>query len=347
MGSRGLNLHERCRLTDLIRLFFFFYLDLVLSKCKNHLEDGARLENLSWRLWHQKQPHHSVQPILSLSGGDDCHEVPQEKQTQHDHVPEEKKDFAFSTKANNASPTHSNPDNAPRQTSRTTTPSLSDSYQQEDDDDDDDYLYDDEYDDDDDIYDDDDLYDDDDNYIYEEEEESKFMHRRRLDKLRSSPNQHYFQKTSPQPLTKQPSLLSALFKTPPNSSSSSVSITTCRYNPSSSNDRVQPNAPDHFLKKEWTESLRKNVLWEHVQQKPFYTNCRSQHSSSYYHHPPPPSSSYQPPANRYHQQHQHHQNTNSTNNNNNNNNNINNNRPPSKKTIFPSDQGWLESFHGW
>ncbi|CAO3597242.1 unnamed protein product [Absidia cylindrospora] len=62
----------------------------VLSKCKQHLEDGPRLENLSWRLWHQKQQQHFVQPILSLSAGDDCHEVSQKKQTQHDQVSEKK-----------------------------------------------------------------------------------------------------------------------------------------------------------------------------------------------------------------------------------------------------------------
>ncbi|CAO3591403.1 unnamed protein product [Absidia cylindrospora] len=327
----------------------------VLSKCKNHLEQGTRLENMSWRLWHQKHQHQQpfVKPILSLSAGNPLHEVSQTKQTQKNHVPD-KDDWSYSlitvtssassplqqpkekkitTKAEAAGSTNAlvpSTATAPNtNNSRTTTPSLSSSYQYEDgeNDDDDDYdddFYDDDYDDD--IYDDDDLYDDNDNYIYDEAEEA-FMHNYRAEKLRTyRSSQHYFEKTSPQPLTQQPSLLSALFKTS-SSSSSIISPPSSSRNTLPATTTSTTNAPpDQFLKKELTESLRDNVLWEHVQQKPLYTTntaTSTRSHPSYYHHSPP-SYTYQSP---FHHSH--------------------NNRPPLKKIVAPSDQGWLESFHGW
>lgn len=173
---------------------------VVLSKCKHHLEEGARLENLVWRQWYQVR----TQPPLSAAP---YHEVPQTK----NETPQD--DWS----------------------SKEPTPPLSqdDLYYEEEellyDDDEDDAFYDD---------DDEDYYDDD--FYDDEEEEDQFMHR------------PYFQKkVLPPRIIQRPSLLSALFKTPP----SSISHTH--------------TAPDHFLTKEWSESLRDNVLWEHVQQKPF------------------------------------------------------------------------------
>lgn len=35
---------------------------LVFTKCKNSLQDGRRLENLSWRLWHREMSTSTVSP---------------------------------------------------------------------------------------------------------------------------------------------------------------------------------------------------------------------------------------------------------------------------------------------
>ncbi|KAI8340152.1 hypothetical protein BC941DRAFT_419544 [Chlamydoabsidia padenii] len=228
----------------------------VISKCKDHLEEGIRLENLSWRQWyHQHQQTHSSlsdqSNLLSLSAGPARHEVSQkQKETQQKDQVLVKKGDDWSFISEKSSTSSSDNRQLHLVNSNPATPPLSNPHKVDlYDDDDDDYFYD-EYDDD--IYDDDDLYDDDDNYIYQEDDERAFMH-----------IEDYFQKKAlPQPLIQRPSLLSALFKTPPSSSASSSS---------SSSSSIGLNVPDHFLTKEWTNSLRDNVLWEHVQQKPFFS----------------------------------------------------------------------------
>ncbi|CAO3647127.1 unnamed protein product [Cunninghamella echinulata] len=339
----------------------------VFSKYKKYMENGTRLENLSWRLWHQKQKF--VPPNLSLSAGKPCHEVSQKKQTQHDQVLNEKHNM-IEYPSTSTTPTTTATTNNNNNNSRTTTPSLTDSYQHGDEDydedEDEDYLYDEEDDDDDYLYDDEDdyLYDDEDedDYYDEEEELRKLKEAIRLHKEKKL-NQYSFEKTPPRPLTQQPSLLSALFKTPPSSNSSSTTTTSSSSTSTSSTDLNQqtyrshhhhPSYPslvptstatnnnnnkDALFKEELTESLRNNVLWEHLQQKSIMYTKRNQRS--YYRHPSHttsttitttmnpslPTQHYHHPS-QYRSLYNHNTNTNTNNTN-------------------SSDHGWLEHFHGW
>ncbi|KAL7313853.1 hypothetical protein PS15m_007540 [Mucor circinelloides] len=200
----------------------------AFTKCKPFIENGTRLENMSWRLWqYQRQPTNYIDNttikrfitsvLLSPVNVHDAysHEVPQ---------PAQKCYTPTTTTAM-----------APEPKSATSSFIVVDDKAKADDleaKEEQDDEYDDEYEDDEDYYLSDDLYDDDDDDLYEEEEEEDD----RDHDVKANPSQtkkesqfnHDFRKMQPRPTTPRRSLLSDLLgrvSSPP----SLLSNSTCSF----------------------------------------------------------------------------------------------------------------------
>lgn len=149
-----------------------------------------------------------------------------------------------------------------------------------DNDDDFDLLDDDDYD-----YDDNEEDEDDDDYDYDDEEEDEYEEE---DDDTMMPNDdlaaQYFRKTQPsRPAGPRRSLLSAMLQQEQQQQNRSMAaacppvLSKTQHHPAcipqssrSSQHLLQVAQRDHFLRKELTESLRRNILWEHIQQKALY-----------------------------------------------------------------------------
>lgn len=214
----------------------------AFTKCKPYIENGTRLENMSWRLWqYQRQPTNYIDNttikrfitsvLLSPVNVHDAysHEVAQPTQkcytptTTTTMAPAEPKSATSSFIVVNE---------------KVKADDLQTKEQQHDDDDDDnddnDAYEDDEYEDDEDYYLSDDLYDDEDDDLYDDDEEQEEGDH--TDDVKANPSQikeenqfnHDFKKTQPRPTTPRRSLLSDLLgrvSSPP----SLLSNSTCSF----------------------------------------------------------------------------------------------------------------------
>ncbi|KAL1927010.1 hypothetical protein VTP01DRAFT_5340 [Rhizomucor pusillus] len=305
----------------------------VFTKCKAHLENGERLENMSWRLWyHEKQQHQSLASrtsatttsdyfsyiplspsssttscssstsssikrfICSLSPGhsawshqqkpveqhkldneDACGIAITRSKRSHDDVHRQTwqtPDLSQTNQQTPADPTLSTPDRADDDVDDDEQDDYEDDLLEDEEDDDDDFDLDD--------YDDDDDDDDD----YDDEFDANDC----------------FEKTPPRPVTPRRSLLSAMLQ----HNATPEEVAQPRASPVL--HIINKSAPrENFLRKELSESMCRNILWEHIQQKALYHKT----SSSMLKRSLQPLQRCRPPGNA------------------------------------PSDPGWQESFHGW
>ena len=73
--------------TSIIILFrrFLSSLIIVFSKCKESLQDGERLENMCWRLWHREHISHSAIAIASPPSCNNLASVALLEENEHDN----------------------------------------------------------------------------------------------------------------------------------------------------------------------------------------------------------------------------------------------------------------------
>ncbi|KAI8145217.1 hypothetical protein BJV82DRAFT_655905 [Fennellomyces sp. T-0311] len=266
----------------------------VFTKCKAHLENGQRLENMSWRLWyHEKQQQSQRQQFDDyfsyIPTTPSLQTCSSSASSVSSHTSSSIKRFISLLSPGQDVWSHQ-PPTAPttveshdRQTDTNQQASAEPVHEDQvvDDDCDDDL---------------DDLDDDDD--ISLDEEDDLFDDEELLD--HADDDEGCFKKREPAPLPPQPSLLSTMLNR--QATTSSLTITSCN------------TKPDHYLRKELSDSLRRNVLWEHLQQKTtFYTSTNNRRKQQ--------------------QQQQQQQAI------------LLPKRPPQENN--PSNTGWLESFHGW
>ncbi|KAK4510759.1 uncharacterized protein ATC70_005192 [Mucor velutinosus] len=209
----------------------------AFAKCKPFIENGTRLENMSWRLWqYQRQPTNYIDNttikrfitsvLLSPVSVHDAysHEVAQH--TQKCYTPTTTTTMA-PAELESATSSFIVVDDKAKADDMPAKEQQDEQHGDDDDDDNDDTYEDDEYEDDEDYYLSDDLYDDEDDDLYEDDH---------VDNVKANPSQikeesqfnHDFKKMQPRPTTPRRSLLSDLLgrvSSPP----SLLSNSTCSF----------------------------------------------------------------------------------------------------------------------
>ncbi|KAI8384793.1 uncharacterized protein BYT42DRAFT_563684 [Radiomyces spectabilis] len=261
---------NRLDFDDLNSLWFVF------SKCREHLKNGYRLENLSWRLWYRRQHAPSQHLIASLSADHDAWCYEESQKGYHSNV------------TPTTTPPLSERDTEDEQkdlhnTSSSDTEDDNDSHYIIDTDEEDDFLADEDLlDDDDDDY---DMADDDHceqdaledgnanikmnrlNHVVKVNGRSKYKDSHQAKQMTV---EQCFKKTQPQPATPRPSLLSKLL------ARDSI-ISTCHHTqyptlrPRTFNLPNPPSTPSHG--KELSESLC-HIMTENRQPKKFFIHNR-------------------------------------------------------------------------